>query len=142
MTGSILDDTKKMLGLDAGYTAFDSDVTIHINTVLSTLNQLGIGPTAGFMIVDNTTTWDAFIGNTDPTLNAVKTYIFMKVKMMFDPPTTSFVIEAYTKQISELEWRLNVNREGVSWTDPNPPVTTEPDPDIEELDWYYNVNNW
>lgn len=125
---SILDDTKKMLGLGASYTAFDPDVIMHINTVLSILNQLGIGPVAGFMIADNTVTWDAFIGSTDPTLNAVKSYIFMKVKMLFDPPQTSFVIEAINKQIEELEWRLNVNREGTSWTDPNPPAPTYPNP--------------
>jgi hypothetical protein len=139
VTGSILDETKKLLGLDASYTAFDTDVIMHINTVFSTLTQLGIGPDTGYMITDNTATWDAFIGTTDPTLNAVKSYLFMKVKMMFDPPQTSFVIEAYNKNIQELEWRLNVKREGVSWTDPNPPAPT---PDPETLDWCYNVNNW
>lgn len=136
---SILDDIKKLLGLDASYAAFDTDVIIHINSALGVLNQLGVGPTAGYAIVDNTATWDAFIGSTDLNVSMVKTYIFMKVKMMFDPPTTSFVIEAYTKQIAEFEERISINREGVSWVDPNPPAP--PTPDLEELYWLYNVNN-
>lgn len=127
MANSILDDVKKVLGLDPSYTAFDIDVVLHINTVFSTLSQLGIGPDTGFMIEDNTATWDTFIG-TDLNLNAVKTYIYLKVKMFFDPPQTSFVIDAMTKQIQELEWRLNVKREGVSWTDPNPPNPPDPTP--------------
>lgn len=124
MADSILNDVKKLLGLDPSYTPFDQDVILHINTVLSTLNQIGIGPTAGFSIVDDTATWDAFMGSSeDPTKNNVKSYVFMKVKMMFDPPQTSFVIEAYNRQILELEWRINVNREGTQWTDPDPTPT-------------------
>lgn len=138
--GSILDDVKKMLSLDAGYTAFDMDVIIHINSAFGILNQLGVGPTAGYAIVDNTAAWDAFVGSADLNANMIKTYVFMKVKMMFDPPTTSFVIEAYTKQIAEFEERISINREGVSWTDPNPPAPTPPDP--EEWAWYWNVNNY
>lgn len=142
MVDSILDDVKKLLGLDPSYTPFDQDVILHINTVLSTLNQLGIGPTAGFSIVDNTSTWSAFMGSdTDPTKNNVKSYVFMKTKMMFDPPTTSFLIEAYNKQIQELEWRINVNREGVSWTDPDPAPTTPPF-DTEMWDFVYGPNGF
>lgn len=119
MTDSILDSVKKNLGLNSSYTVFDPDVTMHINSVLATLNQLGIGPDDGFMIEDNSTTWDAFVG-TDVKLNSVKTYIYLRVKMFFDPPQTSFVIDAMNKQIEEFEWRLNVKREDESWTDPNP----------------------
>lgn len=126
MTDSILDNVKKLLGIDPSYTAFDADVILHTNTVFNILNGLGIGPAAGFMITDNTTTWDAFVG-TDLNLNAIKTYIFLRVKMLFDPPATSFVIESMNKQIEELEWRLSVKREGESWTDPNPPPPTFPD---------------
>lgn len=126
MTNSILDSVKKVLGLDSSYTAFDDDVMLHINSVFSTLNQLGIGPDAGFMIEDNTATWDAFIG-TDPRLNAVKTYTYLKVKAVFDPPPTAIAVEAMERQIQEHEWRLNVKREGESWTDPNPaPPPTPP----------------
>lgn len=120
MTASILDSVKKVLGMDPSYTAFDPDVIMHINTMLSVLNQLGIGPDAGFMIEDNTATWDAFL-STDSRLNLVKTYVYLRVRLLFDPPTTSFVIDAMAKQIAELEWRINVKREGESWTDPNPP---------------------
>lgn len=132
MAGSILDDVKKVLGLDPTYTAFDPDIILHINTVFSTLNQLGIGPTAGYMIMGNTETWDAFLG-ADTLLNSVKTYICLKVRMVFDPPTIGFVIDAFNAQIKELEWRLNVKREGESWTDPTPATTPPPD---EEIYWW------
>lgn len=127
MTTSILTSVKKVLGLDESYTAFDVDILMHINTVFSVLTQIGIGPTDGYMIEDATPTWDAFIG-TDNRMNSVKTYVYLRVRVMFDPPTTSFVIDAMAKQIQELEWRLNVVREGDSWVDPNPPspVPTEP----------------
>jgi hypothetical protein len=120
VTTSILDSVKKILGLDPSYTAFDTDVVLHINTVFNVLNGLGIGPVNSFMIEDNTATWDAFLG-ADPNLNAVKTYVYLRVKLLFDPPQTSFVIESMNKQIEELEWRLSVKREGESWTVPNPP---------------------
>jgi hypothetical protein len=117
VTGSILDDVKKVLGLDTSYTAFDRDVILHINGVFSTLNQLGIGPDDGYMIEDDTATWDAFIGS-DLRLNSVKHYVILRVRMLFDVPGTSFAIDAMKEQIRELEWRLNVKREGESWTDP------------------------
>lgn len=132
MAGSILDDVKKVLGLDPTYTAFDPDIILHINTVLNTLNQLGIGPVAGFMIVDNTATWDQLIG-TDILLNSVKTYIYLRVRMVFDPPASGFALDAFKEQIRELEFRLNVKREGESWTDPNPATTPPPD---EEIYWW------
>jgi hypothetical protein len=104
---SILDSTKKNLGLDPSYTAFDSDVTMHINAVFSTLNQLGIGPEDGFMIDDNTPTWVDFIGD-NPRLNFVKTYVYLRVRLLFDPPTTSYLIQAMKDQVLETEWRLTV----------------------------------
>ncbi len=127
MTGSVLNDIKKILGLAPDYTEFDVDVILHINTVFTTLNSLGIGPTDGFMIEDNTATWDAFIG-TDLNLNSVKSYIYLRVKLLFDPPTSGFVIDAMNKQLEELAWRLNVKREGESWTDPNPTPTPPTEP--------------
>lgn len=120
---SILDSVKKNLGLDSEYTPFDPDILMYINSTFSTLNQLGIGPEDGFAIEDNTTTWDAFIDN-DLKLNSVKTYISLKVRMLFDPPQTSFLIEALNKQAEELEWRISTKREGESWVNPNPPQQT------------------
>lgn len=110
---SILNDTKKVLGLEPEYKAFDIDVLMHINSVFSTLDQLGVGPVGGFAISDDTTEWTAFIGN-DPRLNSVKTYMFLKVRLLFDPPSTSYLITAAKEQAQELEWRLNVFRESMS----------------------------
>jgi hypothetical protein len=114
---SILTSVKKVLGLDASYTAFDEDLILHINSVFSTLNQLGIGPDDGFAIEDATDTWDDFLVG-DLRKNSVKTYMYLKVRLLFDPPTTSFTQEAMKQQAQELEWRLNVVREGDEWVDP------------------------
>jgi len=111
MTDSILISTKKILGIDAAYTAFDVDIITHINSAFSTLNQLGIGPVEGFMIIDDTTTWNMLL-DYDPRLNAVKSYVYLRVRLLFDPPTTSYLITAMKEQVQELEWRLNVVREG------------------------------
>lgn len=118
MAGSILTETKKVLGIEEDYTAFDPDITMHINSVFATLNQLGIGPEGGYAIVDKTDTWDAFIG-TNVKYNSVKTYMYLKVRIFFDPPATSFGIEAIKKQADEFEWRLNVLREGTDWVPPD-----------------------
>jgi hypothetical protein len=109
---SILNSTKKVLGLDESYTVFDTDVIMHINSVLSILNQLGIGPVDGFMIEDATPTWTDFLADVKP-LNSVKTYVFLRVRMLFDPPTTGYLITAMEKQIEELTWRINVYRESL-----------------------------
>jgi hypothetical protein len=124
---SILIGTKKILGLAEDYTAFDHDVTTHINTAFSTLTQLGVGPAEGFMIEDETAVWTDFITDTDLQYNTVKTYVYLRVRMLFDPPSTSFVITALNEQIKELEWRLNVHREETGWVDPNPDPTPPPD---------------
>lgn len=104
---SILTSIKKLLGIPAEYTHFDQDIIIHINTAFMTLKQLGAGPSVGFMIEDESSVWDDFI-STDYDLLMVKTYIYLKVKQVFDPPTSSIVAEAMNRNISELEWRLNV----------------------------------
>lgn len=119
MNSSILNSTKKILGIEVSYTAFDPDIMIHINSVFVTLYQLGIGPDTGFAIEDATPTWVDFLGS-DPRFNSVKTYVYLRVRMLFDPPTTSYLINSMKEQVQELEWRLNVHREGVSWTNPNP----------------------
>lgn len=129
MTDSILDGTKKILGIDASYTAFDVDIIAHINSVFSTLSQLGVGPVEGFMIEDNVPQWGDFLGG-DPNLNAVKTYMYLRVRLLFDPPATSFHTAAIQEQIKELEWRLTTHREASRWTPPEPPVVTTYDP------WY------
>lgn len=103
---SILDDVKHALGLLPEETAFDSDVIMHINSVFSTLHQLGIGPGEGFMISDNQAQWDDSI--TDILLNSVKSYMFLRVKLLFDPPQIGFVISSMDRQIQELEWRLMI----------------------------------
>jgi len=107
---SILDSTKKVLGFDSDYTAFDLDIIMHINATLFTLQQLGVGPDDGYLITGNTETWDLFLTDTK-LLSAVKNYVYLKVRMLFDPPATSFAIDAINKQIAELEWRMNVQSE-------------------------------
>lgn len=118
---SILTDTKKAVGIAAEYDVFDVDILMHINSVFGTLNQLGLGPDAGYMIEDDTEEWEAFLGD-DLRLNPVKSYVYLRVRMLFDPPQTSFHISAIKEQIQELEWRLNVHREGYAWSDPDPDV--------------------
>lgn len=104
---SILTSIKKMLGITEDYTHFDTDIVIHINSVFSILTQLGVGPPEGFYIQDKTTIWYEYIS--DPNkIEMVKSYIYLKVRLLFDPPSSSSVIEAFNKQISEFEWRLNV----------------------------------
>ena len=104
---SILTSVKKALGITEEYTHFDTDIIMHINTVFSILYQLGVGPSVCFSISDKTAVWSDFTGSaTDITM--VKTYIVLKVRLLFDPPQASAVIEAINHQISELEWRLNV----------------------------------
>lgn len=119
MSESILTSTKQNLGIAVSDTSFDADILLFINGVFSTLNQLGIGPEDGYSISDATPTWDAFIGS-DKKKNSVRTYMYLAVRMLFDPPQTSYLIEALNKQKQELEWRLNVVRETTEWVDPDP----------------------
>ena len=107
MNDSILTSIKKMLGITEEYTHFDTDNIIHINTIFMTLNQLGVGPSSGFKIEDDSAMWSEYIDE-DSDLEAVKTYIYLKVKLLFDPPLSSSVIEVMKQSIAELEWRLNV----------------------------------
>lgn len=117
MTGanpqSILDSIKKTLGLEPDYDEFDLDITMHINTAFSILTDLGVGPVEGFVIADNTTLWSSY--STDMIkLAAVKSYLFAKVSLIFDPPTGRFAIEAQKAMVAELEWRLNVVGESIN----------------------------
>lgn len=104
---SILTSIKKLLGIEEEYTQFDADIIMHINTVFLNLTQLGVGPVEGFFIEDDTAIWEDFIGDSNQ-LQAVKTYVYLKVKLLFDPPLSSSVTESMNRMIAELEWRLNV----------------------------------
>lgn len=104
---SILTSVKKMLGIPEEYEQFDMDIIMHINSVLMILTQLGVGPEEGFTIVDKSCKWADFIG--DSTLiELIKSYVYLKVRLIFDPPQSSSIIEAMNRQISEFEWRINV----------------------------------
>ena len=107
---SILTSIKKLLGITEEYTNFDSDIIMHINSVFMILNQMGVGPSNGFRIEDKSATWDEYITEEDD-LDAVKSYIHLKVKLLFDPPQGGAVMQAHKEMINELEWRLNVNAE-------------------------------
>lgn len=107
---SILTSIKKLLGPAEEYDHFDTDIIIHINSALSYLTQLGVGPTKGFSIQDANDTWDEFIGE-DSRLNQVKTYIYLRVKLVFDPPSNSAVIKSMEEEIEKLEWLINVAAE-------------------------------
>lgn len=105
---SVLTSIKKLLGITEEYKQFDQDLIIHINSVLMVLTQIGIGPSEGISIQDENTTWTDLIPDVSK-LEAVKTYVYLKVKMIFDPPTSSSVMDAINRSINEYEWRLNVN---------------------------------
>lgn len=103
---SILTSIKKLLGITEEYEHFDMDLIIHINSVFMILKQLGVGPEEGFSITGKTETWNDYLS--DPSkIELVKSYIYLKVKLIFDPPLGSAVMEAINRQISEFEWRLN-----------------------------------
>lgn len=110
MEQSILTGTKKILGLAEEYAAFDHDIMTHINSTFSILNQLGVGPDAGFGIEDDTATWSD-LGVDERLTQMIRTYVFLKVRLLFDPPATQFLIEAMNKQIEEHEIRLTYFRE-------------------------------
>lgn len=105
---SILTSIKKMLGISEEYDYFDTDIIIHINSVFAILNQLGVGPVNGFTIEDDSEEWSDFIGDVN-LIEFVKSYTYLKVKMIFDPPTSSSVMDSINRTISELEWRLNIS---------------------------------
>lgn len=103
---SILTSIKKLLGITEEYQHFDADLIMHINSVFSILTQLGVGPLEGFSIKDDSAVWSDFISD-NKKIEMVKSYMHLKVKLLFDPPLSSAVIEAMNRQISEFEWRLN-----------------------------------
>lgn len=116
---SILTCIKKMLGIDEDYTHFDPDITVYINGGLMILSQAGVGPETGFFIIDKEQKWTDFIGDRKD-LEGIKSYIYLKVRLIFDPPTNSYVVDAMERTVKEFEWRLNSQAEYV------PPITTTP----------------
>lgn len=122
---SILQSIKKLLGIQSDYTVFDDDITIHINSVFMILNQLNVGPADGFYISGELETWDMFID--DPKILMVRSYMYLKVKLLFDPPASSSVLESINRMISELEFRLYVEK------DPN--IPPEETPSLDDLIW-------
>jgi hypothetical protein len=120
MEQSILKSTKKILGIGPDDDSFDLDVLTHVNSVFSTLQQLGIGPETGFTIEDDTVNWGDYLIDDPLKLNQVRTYVYLRVRLLFDPPTTSYLLTAVQKQLEECEWRLNVHREETDWVDPAP----------------------
>ena len=110
---SILISIKKMLGIEPDMTNFDVEIIIYINSVIMTLNQIGVTPD-GFIILNSDDVWNDMIGErTD--IEAIKTFIYLKVRLLFDPPSSSFVLEAMKQLASEMEWRLNVQVENKTY---------------------------
>lgn len=107
---SILDSIKQMLGIRSEDEAFDKELIIHINGALMILNQLGVGPAEGYVITSKDDTWSNFIG-TRKDLELIKTAIFLRVSLSFDPPQNSFLVSAMEKQIEEFDWRINLTHE-------------------------------
>lgn len=133
MTNSILLTVKKMLGISEEYHAFDIDVITNINSVFLTLNQLGIGPSSPFQITGEDEVWTDF---EDPTkVPGIQTYLYLKVRLLFDPPTTSFLLESIKEQIAELEWRMNVQKEYLVKEEEEPEA-----PPVEESPVMYSLH--
>ena len=103
---SILNNVKKLLGIDSDDDSFDVDVMTIINSTILSLAQMGIGPSNGFIVTSIENEWTDWIVTPTVNLEAVKTYLYLKTKLIFDPPTNSTVIEAFNKSLSELEWRM------------------------------------
>lgn len=128
MEQSILITTKKMLQIGDDDISFDLDIITHINSAFSILNDLGVGPQEAYLIEDAEPEWGEFIVDTDHTLNLIKTFVFLHTRLYFDPPATTFHMNAAQEQLKEVTWRLSVKREESDWVDPNPP------PDIMVVD--------
>lgn len=114
LSESILTSIKKLLGPEEEETHFDPDLVIHINSVFSDLRQMGVGPSEGFAITDATAVWSDFIPEANlPKFASVKSYVYFRVKLMFDPPMNSSHLASIERQIREFEWRLNHTAETI-----------------------------
>lgn len=112
-TSNILISVKKLLGIEAGYTHFDPDLILHINSVFSVLTQLGVGSSDGFSITGGDETWEDFLGEHSALYSLVKSYMYLKVRLLFDPPLSSAAVDSINRQISEFEWRIFVTADTV-----------------------------
>lgn len=110
---SILETTKRLCGIEPDDIDYDTEIVLHINTVFFVLQELGVGPAEGFLILDGTTKWSEFIQM--ESIAGVISYMGLRVKMLFDPPPTGPATEAMERQAGMLEWRLNIHAEGVKW---------------------------
>lgn len=110
---SILNSVKKMLGLDSSFSSFDVDIIVNINSAIAVLTQLGVGPKNGFFITDQTQTYSDYLGEEESRFHQVKMYLYLKTRIGFDPPTSSYVLESMNRQIAELEWRMKTLSEEV-----------------------------
>jgi len=124
MEQSILKSTKKILNIGLDDDSFDLDIITHINSAFSVLHDLGVGPQAGFIIEDDLVEWSEYLpGEEDLVeLYKVKTAVWLRTRLLFDPPTSAFLLDSLKEQLREQEWRLNVSREETEWVDPDPPA--------------------
>ena len=136
MEQSILISTKKLLGVAPDDESFDLDIITHINSAFSTLSDLGVGPEGGFVIEDDQSKWEDYLDGAaeDPNdpehkvkLNHVKTFVYLHVKLLFDPPTSSYHLSATQEQLQEKTWRISTGREAYAWVHPDPPVPADGD---------------
>lgn len=111
MGDNILESVKKLLGIESDYNYFDADILMHINAAFSTLTQLGIKEVYG-ALVDSDSEWGDYLEESSSVLSAIKTYVFLKVRVLFDPPSSSAVLDCINRSISEQEWRINAFVEG------------------------------
>lgn len=123
---SILQSIKKLLGIDSNYNVFDTDIMIAINSVFMVLNQLGVGPSKCYSIAGSEESWTDFATSIE-CLSAVQPYVYLRVRMLFDPPTSGVLREAMERQITEYEWRLKIQAESL------PEEDSDETPDIEEV---------
>lgn len=106
MNDSILTSIKKLLGITADYTVFDPDIVLHINSVFFILRQLGVGPESGYSITGATDRWSDYLSDIS-MLESVRTLVYLRVRVLFDPPQNGTLMQALKDNIAELEWRLN-----------------------------------
>lgn len=139
MADSILTSTKKLLGLTEDYTAFDPDITIFINACLGTLNQLGVGPDSGIQITDKTATWD-ILATPLPMTELCQSYVYLKTRMLFDPPTSRFPIQAMQDQLAEMEWRIHSMVDGAEILPV--PEPTRPETEAQKAYETYEEDWW
>lgn len=112
MDESVLDSIKRILGIDTGCQGFDADIMLHVNSTFSTLYQIGVDSARSKQVEDKNVTWEDIFSEDEDLVPMIKQYVFLKVRLVFDPPSSSFVMESMNKMIDELEWRIHIEAEG------------------------------